>query len=129
MDVYQTPGAFSWCELLTSDAGSAKAFYTNLFGWGTREMPMPEGNYTSFQVGETAVGGLMKMSPAAAGMPPMWGVYVTVSNVDETIARVKQLGGKVLKAPWDVSGVGRMAVIQDPQGASLSVITYAMPSA
>jgi hypothetical protein len=127
MDVYKSHGAFSWSELMTSDPAAAREFYGKLFGWGSKEMPMPNGTYTTFQVGDTSVGGMMKIPDEAAGMPPMWGVYVTVRDVDSTVKQVEALGGKVMMAPWDVPGVGRMAVIQDPQGASLSVITYSMP--
>ena len=49
-----------------------------------------------------------------------------VQSVDETLAKVKSLGGSVCMEPMDVEGVGRMAVIQDPQGAMLSVIAYGM---
>ena len=56
----------------------------------------------------------------------MWGCYVTVDDVDTTLAKVRSLGGSVLMEPMEVKGVGRMAVIQDPQGAALSVITYSM---
>jgi len=56
----------------------------------------------------------------------MWGCYVTVADLDQTLSMVQRLGGKVLAPPMDVEGVGRMAVIGDPQGAALSVIQYKM---
>jgi predicted enzyme related to lactoylglutathione lyase len=124
MDVYKTHGAFSWSELMTTDVDAAKSFYMSLFGWGARDMAMPSGNYTTMQVGEASVGGVMKIPAEAEGMPPNWGVYVTVNNVDETLGRVAQLGGKVVMPPMEVPGVGRMAVVSDPQGATFSVITY-----
>ena len=127
MDVYKTHGAFSWSELMTTDPAAAREFYGKLFGWSSKEMSMPNGTYTAFQVGDASVGGMMQIPAEAAGMAPMWGVYVTVRDVDTTVKQVESLGGKVMMAPWDVPGVGRMAVIQDPQGASLSVIAYSMP--
>ena len=127
MDVYKTHGAFSWSELLTSDPAAACEFYTKLFGWSSKEMSMPNGTYTTFQVGDASVGGMMKIPAEAAGMPPMWGVYVTVRDVDATVKQVESLGGRLIMAPSDIPGVGRMAVIQDPQGATLSVIAYSMP--
>jgi predicted enzyme related to lactoylglutathione lyase len=128
MDVYNTPGAFSWSELMTHDVEGARSFYSKLFGWGTKDMQMPNGTYTTFQVGEASVGGMMKIPAESAGMAPVWGVYVTVKDVDATIKQVEELGGSVLMAPWDIPSVGRMAMIKDPQGATLAVITYAMPS-
>jgi uncharacterized protein len=128
MDVYKTHGAFSWSELMTSDPAAARMFYSKLFGWSAKDMAMPNGTYTAFQVGDASVGGMMKIPDQAVGMPPTWGVYVTVKDVDATVREVEALGGKLVMPPWDVPGVGRMAVIQDPQGASLSVITYSMPA-
>ncbi|MEJ2703676.1 MAG: VOC family protein [Sedimentisphaerales bacterium] len=64
------------------------------------------------------------MPPECKGMPPTWGVYVTVDDVDAPAARVEQLGGKLLQPPADIPNVGRFCVIQDPQGAALCAITY-----
>jgi hypothetical protein len=130
MDVFKTHGAFSWAELMTTDPEAARDFYTKLFGWGSKAMDMPNGTYTTLQVGEMSIAGLMKIpADAPPGMPPNWGCYVTVNDVDATCARVKQLGGKVVMPVFEVPTVGRMAVIQDPQGAVLSIITYNMPTA
>jgi uncharacterized protein len=125
MDPYQTHGAFSWSELMTSDPKAACDFYSTLFGWKVETSDMGSGPYHVVKVGDTSVGGIMGKPPGApAGMPSVWGCYVTVSNVDETLAAVKRLGGQVCMEPMDVKTVGRMAVIQDPQGAMLSVIQY-----
>jgi uncharacterized protein len=126
MDVYKTHGAFSWSELTTPDPARASEFYGKLFGWTFDAMPMPQGTYTVAKAGDTRVGGIMSPPPGAQGMPPMWGCYVTVQDVQATVKQCEALGGKVLMPPMDVKEVGRMAVIQDPQGAMLSVITYNM---
>ena len=88
-------------------------------------MDMGTGPYHVASVGDTAVGGIMGMPPDAGPMPPAWGCYITVDNVDETMAKCTALGGKTLVPPMDVPTVGRMAVLQDPQGAVFSVMTYA----
>ncbi len=127
MDAYKTHGAFSWSELMTSDSRAAGEFYRTLFGWKVETMDMGTGPYNVVKVGDTSVGGIMGMPPGApAGMPSHWGCYVTVDDVDKLLVKVKSLGGSVLMEPMEVKGVGRMAVIQDPQGAALSVITYSM---
>ena len=130
MDAYQTHGAFSWNELMTSDPAAALAFYTSLLGWTAQTMAMPGGDYHVVKVGETSVGGVMSLPPEAkaGGMPPCWGSYVTVTDVDATTRKAVELGGKVVHGPQDIPGVGRMAVIVDPQGAALNVITYAPPA-
>jgi uncharacterized protein len=127
MDPYQTHGAFSWSELMSRDAKASCEFYTKLFGWTIETSDMGTGPYHSVKVGDTSVGGIMGMPPdAPADMPSMWGCYVTVSKLDETLSAVKRLGGSVLMEPMEVKTVGRMAVIRDPQGATLSVIQYGM---
>lgn len=125
MDVFKTAGAFSWCELMTTDPDAAVAFYGQLFGWTSKAMDMGTGTYRVQNVGDTGVGGIMSMPPGAPqGMPPAWGCYVTVADVDATVAQAEKLGGRVVAPIMHVPGVGRMAVIADPQGAMLSVITY-----
>ena len=127
MDVYKTHGAFSWSELTTSDPAAASTFYGKLFGWTIKEMGSEMGGYRVANIGEAGIGGLMATPPDAKDMPPRWGVYVTVNNVDETVAQAKVLGAQVCIEPMDVPGVGRMAAFNDPQGAMISVIQYASP--
>jgi len=128
MDAFQTPGAFSWCELMTNNPGAAKEFYGELFGWKIEAMNTGQ-PYNVVKVGDAGIGGIMGMPPdAPKGMPPTWVPYVTVADVDALVKRVVSLGGKVQVPPTDIPTVGRFAVIADPQGASINVITYAMPA-
>lgn len=127
MDVNKTHGAFSWSELMTPSPSGATEFYGGLFGWTLETMDMPTGKYTVASVNGTPVAGIMDSNACGDGAPPMptsWSCYVTVDNVDEAIAKCTSLGGKVVMPPMDVPTVGRMACIQDPQGATISVITY-----
>jgi len=125
MDAFQTHGAFSWNELMTPDPAAAAHFYHQLLGWTFDSMEMGMGPYRVVKVDGQAVGGIMGMPPdAPAGMPPVWGCYVTVDNADETAGECAALGGKVLMPPTDIEGVGRFSVLQDPQGAVFSVIAY-----
>lgn len=121
---FKQHGAFSWNELMTKDVDGAKAFYAKLFGWSTEDMPMPGMTYTVIKAGSKEVGGIMPMPKEAQGTPPMWGAYVTVDDIDSTAQTAKQLGAKLLVPPQDIPNVGRFCVIQDPQGAVISAITY-----
>lgn len=67
----------------------------------------------------------MAMPPDMQAVAPAWGVYVTVDDVDVSVQQVEALGGRICVPPMDIPDVGRFAVIQDPQGATLSIITYA----
>jgi uncharacterized protein len=121
----QQHGAFSWCELTTTDPNAAKQFYQELFGWKMEDGPVQGMDYTVVSAGGQQVGGLMGMPENMPKSPPSWGAYVTVENVDATAKKVEELGGKVLMQPHDIPDVGRFAFVQDPQGATISVITYA----
>lgn len=117
-------GAFGWFELMTTDVNAAKKFYTDLLDWTTEDMPMENMDYTVIKVEDDQVAGIMSMPPDSGEMPPTWGIYITVKDVDATITRAKELGGKVLVEPRDIPNVGRFCVIQDPQGAWFAAITY-----
>lgn len=126
MDVFKTPGAFSWNELSTTDPAAAATFYGQLFGWNVKAPDPAMGHYRVVSVGDAGIAGIMAMPEGAPPMPPHWGCYVTVTDVGQTVQRCTDLGGKVLVPAMDIPGVGRMAVLQDPQGAVLSIIAYAM---
>ncbi|HHJ15743.1 MAG TPA: VOC family protein [Gammaproteobacteria bacterium] len=117
-------GAFSWNELMTTDVEAAKAFYGSLFGWTLEGMQTNDMAYTMAKAGDREVAGLMAMPPEAGTMPPTWGAYVTVDDVEASAKQAEALGGKIMLAPRDIPDVGRFCVICDPQGATLSLITY-----
>ena len=124
---FQTHGDFSWCELMTTDVEAARTFYGGVFGWTFGQAPVTDEPYTEIKTGDQSVGGMMGMpAEAPPGMPPCWTCYVTVDDLDAVVAKVGELGGKVLHGPMDIPKVGRIAVIQDPQGAFLAAIQYAM---
>jgi len=118
------PGRFVWYELLTKDPEGARAFYPEVIGWKTQSW---EGNddYWMWVGSQGPLGGCMQLpeQAAAMGAPSYWQANVEVANVDATVAKVKELGGKVYNGPEDVPGVGRFAVIADPQGAVIAVFT------
>jgi uncharacterized protein len=123
-NVMQQHGAFSWCELMTTNTTASKEFYSRLFGWEIVDRPVEGMIYSVLNVGDLGVGGLMAMPPDMAGIPPHWGVYVTVDDVDAAAKLVEDLGGQIKYPPSDIPDVGRFAVIQDPQGTVLSIISY-----
>ena len=115
-------GRFVWHELLTTDTKAAEGFFTKVAGWKAKPFDQ---SYTLFLTGKQNRAGLMAL-PAEAkamGAKPHWESYVAVSSVDETAKQATGLGGKVLKAPTDIPNVGRFAILQDPQGASIAVFT------
>ena len=117
-------GAFGWMELMTTNVESAKEFYSKLFGWETEDASMPGMNYWVIKIDGDTTGGIMSMPPEVEGMPPMWGIYVTVDDVDSIAKKVEELGGKIIRPPSDIPNVGRFCVLSDPQGAVIQAIQY-----
>jgi predicted enzyme related to lactoylglutathione lyase len=112
------PGTVVWNELITADP-SVVAFYTSVLGLGTSTMDMGDGPYTMFEVDGQTVGGTT--APYMPGTPNHWHVYFDVDDADATAAKAAELGGSILAEPFDTP-VGRIAVLQDPQGAVFSII-------
>lgn len=114
------PGTFCWVELGTTDGEAAKKFYTELFGWTYTDSPVGPGMvYTMLKLDGKDVGALYQMPSemTAQGIPPNWLSYASVRSADESATKAKELGGTLMKEPFDVMTVGRMAVVQDPTGA------------
>jgi len=122
-DRFREQGAFSWFELTTTDVHAAEAFYSRLFGWIT-EPWSGERSYTLIKVDGQDVGGITSVPSDQVPRVPGWGIYITVTDVDETARRVPEFGGKVLVQPADIPKVGRFCVIEDPQGALITAISY-----
>ena len=110
------PGQFSWNELVTTDIEGATAFYTHLLGWTTTSFGP---DYTLFNKEDKNAGGMMKVPQP--GMPAQWVAYICVEDVDATAAKAVELGGRVMAPPFDVPSIGRIAVLIDPQGATIGV--------
>jgi predicted enzyme related to lactoylglutathione lyase len=119
-----TPGTFSWTDLTTTDPEAAKTFYGGLFGWNVVDMPAGDGFvYSMAELSGKPVAAISAQPEQQrdAGAPPAWNSYITVESADETLARATQLGATVHAPAFDVLDVGRMGVVQDPQGAFFCV--------
>ena len=115
------PGDFCWMELGATQQPAAKAFYGNLFGWNAQDNPLgPNEIYTMFDLDGRPIAGCYRVGPGTQvpGIPPHWDLYIAVESAEETVRRAADAGGKVIKSPFDVFVYGRMAVIQDPTGAT-----------
>ncbi|MCW5979153.1 MAG: VOC family protein [Bryobacteraceae bacterium] len=123
--VYGEKNSVCWTELATRDTSEAREFYNLLFGWETRtNVNMP--TYVEYGIGGEFRGGLLQMDEEWEGVPPHWGIYFLVDDCDGTAARARMLGGKTRQGPFDAPGVGRIAMMADPQGAAFYVITLNM---
>lgn len=118
------PGTVIWNELIT-DNPAAVSFYEQVLGVTTVTADMGADKYTMFQVAGTEVGGTTP--PMMEGVPNHWHVYFAAADADATAAKIKELGGSVMVAPFDTP-IGKMAVVTDPQGAVFSLFQSSMPA-
>lgn len=117
-------GVFCWVELATSDLPGAKEFYGKLFQWSFQDFPADNGSpYTMALKNDRSVCGLFPMTEAMIGqnLPPHWETYINVTDLGAAIEAWQQQGGTVLQPPFTVMEYGRMAVVQDPTGAVVSL--------
>lgn len=112
------PGRFVWHDLMTTDAAKSLAFYSALFDWQIEERPMQGFVYRRIVAGPGPIGGVVeeKGIPASFWMP-----YLAVDDVDAIANKIQTLGGSMRVPPTDIPGVGRFALVADPQGAHFSI--------
>ncbi len=123
-----SPGAMSWNELACRNVDAAKAFYTELLGWGIDVQQYDDFTYSVAMVAERSNGGIYDMTgmfPDA--VPPHWFIWFTVDGTETAVERAVSLGGSIQREPFD-SPFGRMAVISDPQGPTFGIVTMDTPS-
>lgn len=112
-------GAFTWTDLTVENVEEVKQFYRKVVGWKSAPVEMDgyhDYNMNAPESGKT-VAGICHARGGNADLPPQWLVYITVADVDKSVARCVELGGKVISGPKSMSGYGRYCVIQDPAGA------------
>ena len=119
-----SPGAPSWAELSTTDEAGALDFYSALFGWLDEPIHIGEGcSYHMQKLNGLEAAAIYQQGEEerTGGVPPHWNTYFTAADVDTVVQKAGQSGGTVLFGPMDVFEAGRMAMLQDPQGANFAV--------
>jgi predicted enzyme related to lactoylglutathione lyase len=123
--IAHVPNTLCWADLSTPDPKRAGDFYAGVFGWQlTKDEKDPSG-YLHIKNGEHFIGGIPPAAHRQPGVPAHWLPYFEAADVDATAAKAKQMGANLCLAPMTVEGVGRMAVIADPQGAVFAIFKSA----
>ena len=115
-------GKFLWNELMAKDVKKSGAFYSGLLGWEAAEVDMPSGAYTMLKSGDEDRGGMFQITDEMGPTPQGWMAYIGVDDVDAAAAKTSELGGKVMREPFDVPGVGRICIISDPDGGMVGLM-------
>lgn len=124
-------GAFIWYELITPDPDGAKAFYDAVVAWSIEPEPMAEMDYRMIGRADGGnAGGVMRLTDemAAHGARPTWLGYLYVVDLDAMVAAIEGDGGRALMPAFDVPGIGRIALVTDPQGAPFYVMKPTPPA-
>jgi predicted enzyme related to lactoylglutathione lyase len=118
-ELVNEPGSLTWNQLHTRDKDGAAAFYGAVFGWTVGDF----GGMGVWNLGENGIGGIMDMPPGTPDeVPAFWMTIFSVADADESVARASELGGTVVSEPTDLEGIGRFALLTDPQGVYFGVI-------
>ena len=117
---------FVWHELMSTDPKQSEEFYQRVAGVSVTPVGDEPGAYQMVMVGGQPVGGIAGPRPDQEGWPSggpeaHWIAYLGAEDVDAAARTAQELGGEVLLPPVDVPGMGRAAVLRDPQGAALGV--------
>jgi uncharacterized protein len=119
-------GDWVWYELMTSDAAGAQSFYGPLLSWKIASPASDGFDYREIQAADDGfVGGILQITPEMVGAQPGWVGYIAVDDVDASVASIEKAGGRLCMPARDMPGVGRFAMVFDPQGA----LFYVMKSA
>lgn len=119
-----TPGAMTWNELMTRDTDKAKDFYGKLFGWTYQA---DERDYILINNGSRPNGGMLKMDDSFGDMPPAWGTYFSVKDIEATAKKVESAGGTLNMGITSAGEVGRFIVASDPTGAVCTFMQLTQP--
>jgi predicted enzyme related to lactoylglutathione lyase len=121
IDLAKAPGALFWNELASRDVDMIAGFYATLFDWELSTVEMGAMRYTQFVNEGTPAAGMLGMTAEWGDLPSHWMVYFAVEDCDASCDRVTELGGRVCVPATDIPP-GRFAVVEDPQGATFSII-------
>ena len=119
-------GHFHWNELMTWKVAEAKDFYARTLGWAHEAFPMEGGaDYTVCMCGGKPVAGILELQRGQGldDVPDSWFAYIAVDDVDARLKEVEAAGGMILREPFEVPGVGRIAIVRDKAGAAVGWIT------
>ena len=116
-------GTLGWMDLTVPDADSLRDFYAQVVGWRPQHVEM--GGYSDYSMATAETGkhvaGVCHARGANGDLPPVWLIYIHVTDLQASLASCRECGGKVLAGPKEMAGHGRYAVIQDPAGAAMAL--------
>jgi predicted enzyme related to lactoylglutathione lyase len=120
-------GCIAWLDLTVSDASATRDFYRQVVGWSVQDVEMGDASerYADYSMsgddGNPAAG-VCHARGVNLGLPPIWMIYLPVGDLAESVRRVQEEGGKIIKATRGSDGEYTCAVIQDLVGAHVALV-------
>ncbi len=120
-------GCISWLDLTVSDASATRDFYRQVVDWSVQEVVMEDASeryadYNMFGDDGNPAAGVCHARGVNLGLPPVWMIYLPVGDLAESLRRVEEEGGKVIKLTRGTDGEYAYAAVQDPVGACLALV-------
>lgn len=112
------PNPLCHFEFMSADVARWKSFYGQVFDWSFDDKTMP--GYTVIHPGGEPNGGVFPKPPDAPG--PCLTVYFAVKDIDETLGKVTERGGKLLVPRTPIPNVGEFALFTDPEGIIVGLL-------
>jgi len=114
-------GRIAWLDLTVPDAAATRDFYQQAVEWTSDSVGMDDdgdryADYNMLGEDGTPVAGICHARGVNSGLPPVWMIYLPVGDLSESLSRVEEEGGKVIKVVQGKEGEYQYAVIQDPVG-------------
>ena len=116
-------GLIKWTDLTVEDAPAVRDFYAAVVGWDSIGLQVEDHEdfvMTHPETGDT-VAAICEQAGSIQGLPQQWLIYVTIDDLDDSIAACERHGGKVVFGPRDSETMGRWCVVEDPAGAVMAL--------
>ena len=112
------PGSIGWIDLTVADAPRIRDFYHQVAGWSVSHVQMGDyDDYNMLDADGTPVAGICHAEGVNAGLPSHWLMYITVTDIETSVERARELGAEILRDITGMGTLGRYAVIRDPADA------------
>ena len=126
-DAPAAPGRIGWLDLTVPDAAAARDFYRDVIGWTVQELEMNDAgaryaDYIMLNGAGAPAAGICHARGTNLGLPPVWMIYVTVADMGESLQRVEERGGSIIKSSKDKDGMHMYAAVSDPVGAAFALM-------
>jgi len=120
-------GCISWLDLTVPDAPATRDFYRQVVGWSVEDVEMQDAgeryaDYNMLGDDGNPAAGVCHARGVNLDLPPIWMIYLPVGAPTESLRRVEEEGGKVIKATRGTDGEYGHAAVQDPVGACLALV-------